>query len=120
MHEELIDKYPPAHLMHMFVRAPTSDSERLLNLQQGLLVADNLHDTYSGHLAMARKDFDRLRQDVNRGFEFMDIRLSAMEEVLNSNNRLVNAMNSSVKPLANEVSLQEELLITDMEDIDHI
>lgn len=46
------------------------------------MVADNLLDTYSGHVSMMRKDFDKLRQDMNRGFDIVEIRLSAMEEVL--------------------------------------
>lgn len=117
--EELLDKFPPAHLMHLFTRAPTSEAEILGNVQQGLLVADNLHDTYGGHLAMTRKDFDKFRQDMIRGLDFIEIRLSAMEEVMNSNRRLVQAMTSSVMPCPNVVSAQEEVLITDIEDLDH-
>lgn len=119
MHEELMNSVPPAHLIHMFVRASTSESEMRESLQRGLLVADNLHDTYGGHLAMLRTEFDKLRQDMNRRFDFVEVRLSAAEEVLNSNRRLVHAMNSSVTPQPSAVSIQEELLITDMEDVDH-
>lgn len=113
-HEELLNSGPPPHLMHMFLRASTSESERRESLQQGLLVTDYLLASYIGHLTMVRKDFDKLRQDMNRGFDFMDTRLSVMEEVLNSNRRLVQAMNSSVTPSPNEVSVQEEPLITDI------
>lgn len=120
MHEELMNNVPPTHLIHMFVRAATSESEMRDSIQRGLLVADNLHDTYAGHLAMLRKDFDKLREDMNRGFDFMEVRLSAMEEVLSSNRRLVHAMTSSVTPQPSAVSIQEEMLITDMEDLDHI
>lgn len=119
MQEEMMDNVPPVHLIHMFVRASTSESEIRESLQRGLQVADNLHDTYAGHLAMLRKDFEKIRQDMSRGFDFMETRLSAVEEVLNSNRRLVHAMNSSVTPQPSALGMQEELLIEDMDDLDH-
>lgn len=120
LQEEMTNNVPPAHLIHMFVRAATSESEIRESVQRGLQVADNLNDTYAGHVAMLRKDFDKMRQDMNRTFDFMESRLCAFEEVLNSNHRLVNAMSSSVTPQPSAVSIQEELMITDQDDIDHI
>lgn len=119
LQEEMTNKVPPAHLIHMFVRASTAESEIRESVQRGLQVADNIIDTYAGHIAMLRKDFDKIRQDMNRGMDFMEIRLCAFEEVVDSNRRLVNAMSSSVTPQPSAVSIQEELMITDMDDIDH-
>lgn len=119
LHEEMINRPPPPHLIHMFVRASTSEAEIRESIQQGLLVADNLNDTYVGHLAKIREDFDRTRREVIRAFEFMDHRIKSFEDVLTSNTRLVNAMSTSATPKPNAVSMDVEQTITDMEDIDH-
>lgn len=119
LQEGMIDSAPPAHLIHMFIRASTMESEIRENVQRGLQVADNLNDSYAGHLAKIREDFDKIRQDVNRGFEFMDARLRSFEEVVISNIRLVNAMTSAITPQPNAVSLEEERQVTDLEDMDH-
>lgn len=119
LQDEMIDNVPPAHLIHMFIRASTSESEIRESVQRGLQVADNLNDTYAGHLAKIREDFDKIRNDVNRGFDFMEARLRSFEDVVNSNSRLVNAMASAVTPQPNTVSMEEERQITDLEDIDH-
>lgn len=120
LQEEMTNKAPPAHLIHMFIRASTSESEIRETVQRGLQVADNLNDTYGGHLAMLRREFDKLRQDMNRGFDYLEARLSAFEEVASSSRRLVTAMSASVTPQPSAVSVQEEQLVTDMEDVDHI
>lgn len=57
---------------------------------------------------------------MNRGLDFMEARLCTFEEVVNSNRRLVNAMSSSVTPQPSAVSIQEELMITDIDDLDQI
>lgn len=119
LQEEMVDKAPPSHLIHMFIRASTSESEIRENCQRGLLVADNLNDTYSGHVTKIREDFDKIRHDVSRAFEFMNARLTAFEEVVKSNSRLVIAMNAAVTPQPSAVSMAEERNITDMEDMDH-
>lgn len=103
----------------MFVRASTSEAEIRKSVQRGLKVADNLNDTYSGHLAMMRADFSKLRSDVNHAFDFMDARLKAFEDVVESNRRLVIAMNTAVSPHPSVVSLEEERQITDLDDVDH-
>lgn len=113
-------KPPPSELIHMFIRASTSESEVLESVQRGLQVADNLNDSYGGQLTMLRGEFNKFRQDVNRGFDYLEARLNAFEGVLSSNRRLVNAMSSSVTPVPSAVSVQEESLITDMEDVDHV
>lgn len=119
LQDEMINRPPPSHLIHMFIRASTSESEIRESVQRGLQVADNLNDTYAGHLSKIREDFDRMRNETNRTFEFMDARLKSFEDVVTSNSRLVDAMSAAVTPQPNAVSLEEELLITDMDDIDH-
>lgn len=68
---------------------------------------------------MLRKDFDKVREDTNRGFEFMDARLKGFEDVLKSNRRLVNAMSSSVTPQPNTTSEEDQRQVTDLDDLDH-
>lgn len=119
LQEEMINRPPPPHLIHMFVRASTSESEIRECLQQGLLVADNLNDTYAGHLAQIREDFDKIRREVIGAFEFMDHRIKSFEDVVTSSTRLVSAMNTSATPKPNAVSMEVEQTITDIEDIDH-
>lgn len=50
----------------------------------------------------------------------MDLRLKAMEEVVDSNQRLVGAMSNTLRPEENEVSQYQESLIMDCEDVDHM
>lgn len=119
LQDEMIDSVPPAHLIHMFVRASTSESEIRESVQRGLQVADDLNDIYAGHLAKIREDFDKIRDDVTRGFDFVDRRLRSFEDVVNSNIRLVNSMNATVTPQPNAVSMEEERLVTDLDDTDH-
>lgn len=119
LQEELINRPPPPHLIHMFVRASTSESEIRESLQQGLLVAEGLNDTYAGHLVEIREDFDKIRGEVMRAFEFMDHRIRSFEKVLTSSTRLVSAMHTSAIPKPNAVSMEVEQTVTDMEDIDH-
>lgn len=119
LQEDMIQSAPPPHLIHMFIRASTSESELRENAQRGLRVADDLNDTYAGHLVKVREDFNKIRQDVARGFEFMDGRLRAFEDVVNSNTRLVNSMTYAVAPQPSAVSMEEDRRVTDLEDIDH-
>lgn len=119
LQDQLVGNAPPPHLIHMFIRASTSETEIRESVQRGLQVADNLNDVYAGHLAKIREDFDKIRNEVTRGFDFMDARLKSFEDVVNSNSRLVNAMSSAVTPHPNAVSMEEERLVTDLEDIDH-
>lgn len=117
--EELINSVPPGHLFHLFVRASTSESEIRESAQRGLQVADNMNDTYRGYLSAMRKDFNQLRSDMNRAFDFMEARLNSFEDILESNSRLVVAMSSSITPQPNVVSAEQERQITDLEDLDH-
>lgn len=119
LQDEMVVSPPPPHLIHMFIRASTSESEIRESVQRGLQVADNLNDTYAGHLARLREDFDKIRHEVTRGFDFVDARIKSFEDVVISNSRLVNAMSSAVTPQPNAVSMDVEQQITDMEDIDH-
>lgn len=101
----------------MFVRAYTSESEMRESAQRVLQVADNLNGTYAGIIAKIQKDFDHGRGEVNRVFDFVNSRLTDLEEVVSSNTRLVMALNAAVTPSA--VSVEEERQNTDLEDMDH-
>lgn len=81
LQDDMISRPPPPHLIHMFIRASTSESEVRESLQRGLQVADNLNDTYAGHLAKIREDFDKIRYEMTRGFDFMDARIKSFEDV---------------------------------------
>lgn len=120
LQDEMVSSAPPPHLIHMFIRASTSESEIRESVQRGLQVADNLNDVYAGHLAKMREDFDKIRNEVTRGFDFMDSRLKSFEDVVNANSRLVSAMSSAVTPQPNAVSMEEERQVTDLEDTDHL
>lgn len=120
LQDEMINNVPPAHLIHMFVRASTSKGEIRESIQRGLQVADNLNDTYSGHLTMLSEDFNKFRRDIICGLDFMDARLRSLEDVVSCSRRLVNAMNSAVTPQPSAVSMQEECQVTDLDDPDHI
>lgn len=120
LQDEMVNSPPPPHLIHMFIRASTSESEIRESVQRGLQVADNLNDTYGGHLAKIREDVDKIRTEVIRAFDFIEARLKSFEDVVTSNSRLVNAMSSAVTPQPNAVSKEEERQVTDLEDMDHI
>lgn len=115
----VMDGSPPTHLIHMFVRASTSEKEIMESAQNGLQVADNINDAYVELLAKFREDFNKVRNDVDRAFDFVDARLTALEDLVKSNARLVKAMGSSITPQPSALSVEEERQIIDMEDIDH-
>lgn len=54
------------------------------SLQRGLHVADQLNDTYFGHLSKLREDFDKIRDDLNRGFDFLETPISRCNEFISS------------------------------------
>ncbi|XP_037030976.1 uncharacterized protein LOC119070651 [Bradysia coprophila] len=119
LQDEMITRPPPPHLIHMFIRASTSEADIRESMQRGLQVADDLNDVYAGHLAKIREDFDKIRNEVTRAFEFVDARITSFEDVVNSNRRIVSAMSSAVTPQPNAISMEEERQITDLEDMDH-
>lgn len=61
LQDEMTNNDPQPHLIHMFIRAATTETEIRENVHRGLQVADNLNDVYSGYVEKMREDFDRVR-----------------------------------------------------------
>lgn len=88
--------------------------------RSGLQITDNMIDSFNSQLKLMREDFETMRQSTLRCVEVMDWRLKSMEEVVASNQRLVSAFTNTLRPEENEVSVHQESLIMDCEDVDHM
>lgn len=119
LQEAMMNELPPVHMINYFRSASIPESQNIRLIQNGLQVADNLNDTYSGHLAMLREDFDNMKQSVINHFNMYDLKLRAAEEVAASNSRIVASMNGSLQIQESSVSIAEEQQISDFPDIDH-
>lgn len=118
--ERLLNECPPVHLIALFRSVAFSDNEKLQSVRNGLQITDNMIDSFKSQVKMFREDFETMRQSFLRAMEIMDYRLKAMEDVVDSNQRLVCAMANTVRPEENEESHHQESLIMDCEDIDHM
>lgn len=116
---EMVNEMPPAHLIHLFRSIPTSETEVMRSVQNGLQIAGNLNDSYAENVKMLREEFNQLKAGVIRGFDVYDARLKGMEEMVAANNRLVTSMDSSLRVEVNAVSIEEERQVTDLPDLDH-
>lgn len=118
--ERLMNECPPAHLILLFRSVAFSDNEKVQSARNGLQVTDNMIDSFMCQLQLLRKDFETMCQSISRCVEIMEGRLRSLEEVVASNQRLVAAMSTTLRPEENEVSQQQESLIMDCEDVDHM
>lgn len=118
--DRLLNECPPAHLIRLFRAVPFSDNEKMQSARNGLQVTDNMIDAFKLQLELLTKDFDTMRQSIARCLEMMEWRLKSLENVITSNQRLVSAMTNSLQPEENETSRQQESLIMDCEDVDHV
>lgn len=118
--ERLLNECPPAHLIPLFRSVAFSDNEKMQSARNGLQVTDNMIDSFKHQLQLLTKDFETMRQSITRCIEMMQWRLKSLEDVITSNQRLVTAMANSLQPEENETSQQQENLIMDCEDVDHV
>lgn len=105
-------------MVALFRSVAFSDNEKLQSVRNGLQITDNMIDSFKSQLKMFRDDFKTMRHSFLRAIEIMDHRLKGMEEVVESNQRLVTA--NTVRPEENEESQHQESLIMDCEDVDHM
>lgn len=117
--ERMLNECPPAHLVALFRSVAFSDNERMQSARNGLQITENMVDAYKSQLKMLREDFETMRQSMLRAMEIMEYRLKGMEDVVDSNQRLVNVMANTFRPEENETSQIQESLIMDCEDVDH-
>lgn len=118
--ERLLNECPPAHLVALFRSVAFSDNEKLLSVRNGLQITDNMIDSFKSQLKMFRDDFETMKHSFLRATDIMDHRLKGMEDVVESNQRLIAAMANTVRPEENEESRHQESLIMDCEDVDHM
>lgn len=117
--EDLLKKMPPAHLIHLFRTIPMSEAEVMRSTQNGLKIAGNLNDSYLESVRTLREEFIKMKETALRAYDLFDLRLTATEEMLAANGRLVASMDDSLRIEVNAVSLEEERQITDIPDVDH-
>lgn len=118
--ESLVNELPPPHLVHLFRTIPTSETEVMRSVQNGLQIANNLNDAYAENLSALRDEFRKIKESTIRSFEVFEVRLEAAEEMLRANNRIVSTIDSALEVEENAVSLEEEQQISDLVDYDHI
>lgn len=118
--ERMMNECPPPHLILLFRSVAFSDNEKMQSARNGLQITENMIGSFKGQLELMRKDFEAVRQSVSRAMEMMDWRLKAMEEVIHSNQGLVETMSNTLCPEQNETSQHQESLIMDCEDVDHM
>lgn len=117
--EAMVDDMPPAHLIHLFRSIPTSETEVMRSVQNGLQIAGNLNDSYSENVKILREEFIKMKEATMRSFDLYEVRLNATEEMLIANTRLVSSMDGALRVEVNAVSIEEEEQITDLPDYDH-
>lgn len=118
--ERMINECPPAHLILLFRSVPFSDNEKMQSARNGLQITDNMIDAFQSQLQIFRKEFETMRESSARMYELMALRLDGLEDVVASNRSLVVAMANTLRPQENEVSLEQEGLIVDCDDVDHL
>ncbi|XP_037052551.1 uncharacterized protein LOC119086080 [Bradysia coprophila] len=118
--ERMMNECPPAHLILLFRSVAFSDNERMQSARNGLKITDNMTDSFKGQVKLFREDFETMRQSTMRVMELMEWRLKSLEEIIESNQRLVAAMTDTLRPEENEVSRGQDILIMDCEDTDHM
>lgn len=118
--ERLMNECPPVHLVNLFRSVPLSDNEKMQSVRNGLQVTDNMIDSFKNQLQLFRQDFDTMKVSISRSVDIMELRLRSLEDVITSNQRLVSVVAHQLRPEQNEVSLRQESLIMDCEDVDHL
>jgi hypothetical protein len=109
----------PAHLIHLFRSVPSSEAARTVNLQHGLVVAQNVSNSNKHDIAIIRSTFNHLKNTILAEFEIFERRLVSIEERVNSSGSLLEAMDEAISPMESEFSGSLANNVTDMEDIDH-
>lgn len=117
--DALKNKGPPAHLVKLFSSVAFSDNERLQSAQNGLQITDNMIDAFKNQLKLFKEDYQSMLESFACTTELMQLRIAAMEGVLDSTQTLVSSITSALKPQENEVSVLQESLIMDCDDVDH-
>lgn len=118
--ERLTNECPPMHLIHLFRSYPLSDNKKISSARNGLQITDNVLDSLKGQIKLFRQNFDATRQSLMYSLDMMDCRLKSLEEIVESNLRLVSVMSNTLLPEENETSKRQESLLVDCEDVDHM
>ncbi|KAG4065357.1 hypothetical protein HA402_005592 [Bradysia odoriphaga] len=117
--ERLLNECPPAHLIALFRSVPFSDNERMQSARNGLQITDNMIGGFKNQLKLLKEDFEAMCQSFARATELMQWRIKSMEDVLDSTQTLITSMTNTLQPQENEVSVSQESLIMDCDDVDH-
>lgn len=130
LRDQMIQKPPPADMLHLFAIAKTTADDRMAGIRQNLCVAENVNEGTSTGLARIRtlvdgvrelqKTIVQLQKEQDTKLELLEHEIAAFEIQTSTTRSLLNSMERAMPVTETDFGRRVFQQIQDQEDVDHI